>query len=510
MDWNDGYVVDTEYLTGFAPKLAPAYLNTVCVINGYEPVPMDRPFTYFELGCGQGFTANMLAASNPQGRFYAVDFNPSHVANARQLSSAARLDNLTVLEKSFAGLVQGQVEVPELDFIVMHGIYSWVTPENRRHLVDFIARHLKPSGIAYLTYNALPGWSAAAPLQRLALEYAQAHPNTRDMQVEEARAFINRMIDAKAGYFTSNTGAILKNRLENWKTAKPCYLAHEYMNECWQALYHADVARDLREARLEFAGSVILGLAFPDMMLSKEQLDLVNTIPGVTGRETVKDFMMNTGFRADVFMRGARRMPPLRKAQWLQQVGVALTVPREQATLGFTAETMSARDDMAGPLLNHLAKGPRSLAELASLPGQSVDNVFHVLALLTTHDQGTPFFLGSANAPVEAAHRMNLAVAEQATLDDRYQALASPLLGTALPAGQIQRLVYLLLRRSPDRRDAAALAQEVWKILSSQESPVMVSDKPLDSKEEEAAEVLNTVKKVLEQRLPLWRQLKML
>jgi SAM-dependent methyltransferase len=510
MDWNDGYVVDTEYLTGFAPKLAPSYLNTVCVINGYEPVPIDRPFTYFELGCGQGFTANMLAASNPQGRFYAADFNPAHVANARELSSTARLDNLTLLENSFAELAQGRVEVPELDFIVMHGIYSWVTPENRRHLVNFIGRHLKPGGIAYLTYNALPGWSTAAPLQRLALEYASAHPNTRDVQVEETRAFINRMIDTKAGYFAANTGVILKNRLENWRTAKPCYLAHEYMNECWQALYHADVARDLRQAKLEFAGSVILGLAFPEMMLTKEQLALLDTIPGVTGRETVKDFMMNTAFRADVFVRGARRMSALRRAQWLPQVGMALTVPREFATLGFTPETMSAKDDMAAPLLNHLANGPRSLAELASLPGQTVESIFHVLALLTTHDQGTPFFLSSAKASMEPAHRMNLAVAEQATLDDRYQALASPLLGTALPAGQIQRLVYLLLRRSPDRRDAATMAQEVWNILSNQESPVVVSGKPLNSKEEEMAEVLSTVKKVLEQRLPLWRQLKML
>lgn len=508
MDWNDGYVVDTEYQTGVAPKLAPSFLNTVCVINGYEPVPIDRPFTYFELGCGQGFTANMLAASNPQGRFYAADFNPAHVANARELLGAARLDNLTLLENSFAELAQGRVDVPELDFIVMHGIYSWVTPENRRHLVNFIGRHLKPGGIAYLTYNALPG--AVAPLQRLALEYANAHPNTRDVQIEETRTFINQMIDAKAGYFTTNTGVIMKNRLENWKTCKPSYLAHEYMNECWQALYHADVARDLRPAKLEFAGSVILGLAFPEMMLTKEQFRLINAIPGVTGRETVKDFMMNTAFRADVFVRGARRMSALRKAQWLEQIGVALTVPREMATLGFTPETMSAQDDMAGTILNHLAKAPRSLAELASLHGQTVDSIFQVLALLNTNDQGAPFFLSSAKSSTEPAHRMNLAVAEQATLDDRYQALASPLLGSALPAGQIQRLVYLLLRRSPDRRDAAAMAQEVWNILSSQESPVVVSDKPLNSKEEELAEVLSTVKKVLEQRLPIWRQLKML
>ncbi len=124
MDWSDGYVAGIDYPAAFFREQSPAHLSFACVLNGVEPVPLDRPFTYMELGAGQGLTANILAASNPQGRFYAVDFSPTQVASARQLAESAELDNLKFLENSFAELAAGQVELPPLDFIPMYGVHS--------------------------------------------------------------------------------------------------------------------------------------------------------------------------------------------------------------------------------------------------------------------------------------------------------------------------------------------------------------------------------------------------
>lgn len=512
MDWSDGYVVDAEYTSGFFRKQSPAHLGFTCVLNGFEPVPLDRPFTYFELGCGQGFTANVLAASNPQGRFYAADFLPSHVAAARELADAARLDNITLLENSFAELAAGRVEVPPLDFITMHGVYSWVTPENRRHIVDFIARHLKPGGIVYVTYNAMPGWAAAAPLQRLVMEHAGLHPNARDVQVQEARTFVDRMIEMKAEYFNANAtpGSILQNRLDSWRTDKPMYLAHEYMNRCWQALYHADVARDLAAAKLDYVGSADYCHAFPKLCLTPQQRELLATVPDPAWRETVKDYLQNTGFRSDVFVRGARRLSAPRRTEWLQQVGLALTVPRAAATMGMTPETMTAQDDVNSALLDMLARGPRSLAELAALRGQNVDFVMQAVALLAAQDQGTAYFLCSAAQDPAPALRLNRAIAQQSRRDDRYQALASPLLGSGMGAGLLQRLVYLSLQQHSGPIDALAIARQAWQIMKEQGEPIVLTDKPLPAGDEALAEILRTVKPILELRLPIWRQAGML
>ena len=175
MDWTAGYASDVEYTAGFYREQSPAYLNFVCVLNGFEPVALNKSFTYFELGFGRGLTANVMAAANPQGQFYAADFNPAHVAGARQLATSAHLENLILLENSFAELADGHVKgLPQFDFITLHGIYTWVTAENREHIVNFIARYLRPGGIIYLSYNAMPGWAATLPLHLDALSFKRS------------------------------------------------------------------------------------------------------------------------------------------------------------------------------------------------------------------------------------------------------------------------------------------------------------------------------------------------
>jgi tRNA G46 methylase TrmB len=80
MEWREGYTADVEYSAGFYREQSPAYLNFVCWLNGFEPVALDQPFSYCELGFGHGLTVNILAASNPHATFYGTDFNPAQVA----------------------------------------------------------------------------------------------------------------------------------------------------------------------------------------------------------------------------------------------------------------------------------------------------------------------------------------------------------------------------------------------------------------------------------------------
>jgi len=361
MDWNEGYVVEEAYTSGFFRKQSPVHLSVACALNGFEPVDTRKPFAYLELGSGQGFTANVLAASNPHAQFYAVDFMPGHIATARELAEAAQLGNITHLEKSFAELAAGGADLPPLDFITMHGVYSWINPENRRHIVDFISRYLKPGGIVYVSYNAMPGWSAATPLQRLVLEYARVVPGRLGAQVLNAKTLIDRLIGAKASYFTANESGVLRSRLDSWSRDKPVYLAHEYMNQSWQALYHADVVRDFAAAKLDFAASAELCMNVDPQQLPAEQREIVQSIDDPVLRETVLDYLQNTAFRSDVFIRGARRMSASRRRECWEQIGLALTVPRRFATLGQSGDDAAAGGGFGGPVLDLLEDGPPRL-----------------------------------------------------------------------------------------------------------------------------------------------------
>ena len=163
-NWSAGYVVDVEYTHGFYQELTPSLLGFLALLQGVQsPDPGASSLTYCELGCGQGFSTNLLAAANPQIQFHATDFNPGHIVGAQNLARAAAVKNVHFYDDSFAEFLSRD-DLPDFDFITLHGIYSWVSPENRQTIVEFIRRKLKPGGLVYISYNTMPGWASMMPL----------------------------------------------------------------------------------------------------------------------------------------------------------------------------------------------------------------------------------------------------------------------------------------------------------------------------------------------------------
>ena len=172
-DWSAGYVTDIPYTYGVYRELAPAVLNFAALVAGFAAPDPGGALTYCELGCGQGYSSNIVAASNPNVEVYANDFNPAHILGARALAAAAGTRNVHFHDSSFAEFAADET-LPEFDIIALHGIYSWINADNRRHIVDFIRKRLKVGGLAYISYNALPGYAGALPLRRLLVDRAEA------------------------------------------------------------------------------------------------------------------------------------------------------------------------------------------------------------------------------------------------------------------------------------------------------------------------------------------------
>ncbi|MGZ5947977.1 MAG: class I SAM-dependent methyltransferase, partial [Caulobacteraceae bacterium] len=175
--WSDGYVTDIEYVANFYFELSPSYLAFCCLRQGVRAPRLGPGASYLELGCGQGFSLNLLAAANPGLDFWGVDFNPAHIANARRLAAAAGLPNATFEDFSFEELLAlPEGRLPKFDVVALHGVLSWISPENRALVVRIIDRVLKPGGLAYVSYNSLPGWASLIPLQRFMVDYVARNP----------------------------------------------------------------------------------------------------------------------------------------------------------------------------------------------------------------------------------------------------------------------------------------------------------------------------------------------
>jgi SAM-dependent methyltransferase len=145
-EWSEGYVSDIEYTFGFYRRMAPSHLRFLAAVTGYQ-LADEKGLNVAELGCGQGLGTLLLAASNPDGRFFGFDFNPVQIARARGIAAEAAIDNVTFRENSFAELAAAPAgDMPDFDLVVCHGVYSWITPENRAAIVTFLRRKLKPGG----------------------------------------------------------------------------------------------------------------------------------------------------------------------------------------------------------------------------------------------------------------------------------------------------------------------------------------------------------------------------
>lgn len=299
-DWSQGYVTEVLYTEHFFRELSPAWLNYVAVLNGCQPRPLEPGFTYLELGCGLGQTVTLLAGAHPQGRFFGVDFNPAHIDWARRYAGAAGIGNIEFLERSFLDLTAQ--EVPECDFIVLHGVYAWVSAEVRAGIQRIIRERLKPGGLVYNSYNCLPGWAADGPLQKLVYETARHLPGDATQRTTAALKSVEELVGAKFAYFAAapSAGKMAAKMAER----NANYLAHEFLNEHWTPFYSSEVADEMANAKLTFAGSATLAENHLELLGGDDLQAKVKAQPSARLRQLFQDLAQNQRFRRDVFVRG--------------------------------------------------------------------------------------------------------------------------------------------------------------------------------------------------------------
>src|SRR5215471_13146080 len=122
-----GYTADIPYLRDFKPMLAPAWLDHVALLAGVEPPARQNGFSWCDLGCGQGVTAVILAATHAAGAFHGIDAMATHIDHAERFAAQATASNVRFHAIDFAAAID--LELPQFDYIVAHGVYTWIDRE---------------------------------------------------------------------------------------------------------------------------------------------------------------------------------------------------------------------------------------------------------------------------------------------------------------------------------------------------------------------------------------------
>ena len=439
----DGYVADMEYVHNFYRELGPAALNFVLTMQGIEPVPLHNGYSCCDLGCGHGLSSNVFAACHPEGQFHAIDFNRTHILGARGLADQARLENVTFWEATFEDL--GKLPLPEFDFITLHGVYSWVNADNRRHIIDFIRARLKVGGVVYVSYNCLPGWSPIAPIRQLLISYADMESAFLEEQINASVKFVERLKSMNLSYFSVNPSA--GSFFDAISKLSRNYLAHEYFNKDWVQFYHADVVKDFDTAQIAFAGSASVFDNLDFLKFSLEEQDLLNSIDDSNLKETVKDFAANTRFRRDVFIKERKRLSQADHQIFVARCRFALVVHREKDSITLNFPRSDAHFDPAlyQSILRALDEHHLSLEELLLKPDIArfgSENVHQALMVLLSAGYIMPAVTPSTHA-LASARLFNYALLERMVIHMEPQPLASPVVQSGILLDWVQRLLLL-------------------------------------------------------------------
>jgi SAM-dependent methyltransferase len=503
-EWSDGYVTNIEYTSGFYPGLSPLAQNFALLFRGVEPVPLADGFAYCELGCGHGFTTAILAAANPKGSFWGIDFNPTHIASAEQLARAAAIGNVTFVEQSFAEALRS--DLPRFDFISLHGIWSWVSRSNRQAIVDLIYARLKPGGVVYISYNAMPGWAQNSPLRQLFVEWLRGQGEVTAERVNGALAFAEKVRKTGAAYFELNPQS--GKRLEAIANMSRNYVAHEYFNREWSPSYHSDVAADLAAAKLSFAAPSLISEHLDFLMMKPEALELLKEVSDPTAKETVRDYFVNQQFRRDLFTRGARQLSQRERNERLLATRLALRVPPPSlpTKARFPLGEVTLEPGQYQPILDALAAGPLTFRELLakrSNGGAGEKAAFQAVMLLIAASLVAP----ALDAEDEQARRIstdrfNRAMVARSGPGRQEQTLASPVLGTGVAVPLIEQLFLAIEREKASNPIDAAL-----RVMAERGQQVLKQGKPVASAAEARSELEKASSEFRQKRLPVYRQL---
>jgi len=509
--WDDGYVTDVAYTTNFYREITPAWLATSCLLLGQRPPDVTRPFRYADLGCGHGFTALVIAATCPEAEVWGFDFNPAHVEWATRLAAEAGLANAHFAEASFADLAaRPEAALPSFDFMVSHGVLSWISPENRRLMVEVIRQRLRPGGLAYVSYNVTTGWAGMVPLRVLMRMLAVANPARTDLAAAGILDFIDRMKAAGALFFQANPR--VETRLDDIRKQDPRYIAHEYLNRDWHPVMFAEVAEAMAEAKCGFFGSATLSENVDALAAPPGMVPLLAESGDPVLRETLRDFASAQAFRRDLYRRGLSPIPASEHQIMLDELAIApmgQTVP-DPVTFATPIGTVTGRTEVYKPVFDMLAEGPLSLRQARDATpyaGRPLMELLQAITLMIAGGYAHPVLPGGVTTPArQAALRLNRAIAAANAHGAELPRLAAPLIGSALQVDLLETLMVgdLLSGRAAD---SDGLTTSVLSGLERSGRTMQRDGKSVTDPAETRTMAAEVVQRFLERRVPLLRTL---
>lgn len=328
-----------QYPSNVLGHLSPSRLRAAALLHGRR-APDPAHASVLEIGCGDGINLIAFAAATPGARAVGFDFSAPAIARGRALVAAAQLRNVDL---HFGDALSYPHEGEKFDYIICHGVLTWVPPPVRDAVIGLIGARLAPGGLAYISFDCLPGAWAKSAIVSFLREQVGSISDPAEAMIKGAE-LIGML--ARAQRKTSRLQVQLDLLIKDMPKFEPGYFFHDWLAEHYAPVDLRDFIAAAASRNLMLAGSVAgYDLVVDD--LDPDARSLIDRLGDNWGERLAAFEMLHGGhiFHRDLLVRADA--PPPAAPDGITGVSFAFTGSREEvAAEDGKAITYTAGEDI--------------------------------------------------------------------------------------------------------------------------------------------------------------------
>lgn len=291
---------ETPYHSHPFPQTAPEHLAAIATLFGVQAVPVERA-RILELGCASGGNLIPTALRLPHAHITGVDLSSVQIAEGQATIARLGLNNISLHHMDLSAITP---DFGTFDYIIAHGVYSWVPQEVQVAMLRICGENLSDQGLAYISYNTYPGWKYREVI-RDAMMFRGAGRSTPQEKLSYARGMIDFLHDK------SNPDSLTRKNIDDvlplLKSSENYYLIHEFLEHCNFPCYFHELIE-----RAQQHGLYYLAESQPStMFLSNFSTDIIEPLlrechGNQVAVEQHLDFLTGRSFRQTILLKQDR------------------------------------------------------------------------------------------------------------------------------------------------------------------------------------------------------------
>ncbi|MCP5369290.1 MAG: methyltransferase regulatory domain-containing protein [Rickettsiaceae bacterium] len=315
---------------------SPEKLATLAVLFGLNPPSVNRA-RVLELGCAAGGNIIPHAVHNPEGQYVGIDLSVKQIAEGQEQIEKLGLKNIQLKQMSIADI---DGSFGKFDYIICHGVFSWVPVEIQDKILQISKQNLTENGVAYISYNTLPGWNMVRTIRDMMLYHSKSFSNLKD-KVAQSRALLGFIKDSLDGQDTVYA-KMLSQEAELLSKQADCYIAHDHLEQENSQFYFSEFMNRANKEGLQYLSDVAINMMYLGNF-KPEVADKLKSISDIVQTEQYLDFINNRRFRSTLLCHNHLKVNRALSSEMIRKFTMTANITLSEPLKGKIEEQQEAK-----------------------------------------------------------------------------------------------------------------------------------------------------------------------